>query len=219
MKQPLPWLMCTNVLFLIHLNQILFIMTVREPWITFDGARLKTQNPKIRTCRSFQNNNLVSSLWKRDWGRSWAGMKIVPASAAPSATGNVNNKAICCFRCQDGTADNYQLTLQSREWSFEGPSSKLCCFALLSMISRRVYLFISGQRGAVFNEQTYKSLYTVKHPVTHRHSWQLPSKRSGVIEQPGDHNTMWMQTALLCNCWVQCWFKVWFRFRKMIKFH
>lgn len=77
-------------------------------------------------------------------------MKIVPASAALSAIGNVNNKAICCFRCQDGTADNYQLTLQPREWSFEGPSSKLCRFASVSMISRRVYLFIylfiSGQR-------------------------------------------------------------------------
>lgn len=53
-------------------------------------------------------------------------MKIVPESAAsPASDGreNVNNKVICYFRCQDGTADNYQLTVQPHEDCFEGPSS------------------------------------------------------------------------------------------------
>lgn len=107
-------------------------------------------------CWSLQNNNLVSGLRKCAWGRSWVGIEIMPESAAsrPSERReNVNNKAICYFRCQDGTADNYQLTLQPHEWSFEGPSSKLCCFASLSMISQRLFFW---PKGAVFNEQPIK---------------------------------------------------------------
>lgn len=125
----------------------------------FDGTCLRTQNAKIRTCWSLPNNKLVSVLWKRDWGCSWVGMEIVPDSAASPPSDrreNVNNKAICYFRCQDGTADNYQLTLQPHEWRFEDPSSKLCCFASLLMISQRPFFFFFWSKGAVFNEQPIK---------------------------------------------------------------
>lgn len=86
-------------------------------------------------------------------------MKIVPESAAsPPSDGrkNVNNKAICYFRCQDCTADNYQLTVQPHEGHFEGPSSKLCCFASLWMSSQRTFFLGGGANGAAFNEQLIK---------------------------------------------------------------
>ena len=75
-------------------------------------------------------------------------MEIVPESVASSLSErreNVNNKAICYFRCQDGTADNYQLTLQPHEWSFKSLPSKLCCSAsLLMILQTRLFLFSSG---------------------------------------------------------------------------
>lgn len=101
----------------------------------------------------------MSGLWKRGWGHSWVGVEIVPQSAALSLSerrDNVNNKAFCYFRCQGGTADNNQLTLQPHEWSFEGSFQQtlLFCFTLNDLTEAFFFFFLV--KGAVFNEQPVK---------------------------------------------------------------
>lgn len=166
---------------------------------------------KPRRLERARASDITTLCRVRRWGCAWVGMKIVPESAASRASDgreNVNNKAICHFRCQGATADNHQLTLQPHECSFEGPSSKLCCFA--SRWSHRgVFFFPFSAKPSCFQWITHKTLWIIKHPVTHRHSWQLTSEHRGIVEQPGDQNTMSWQTA-------ERWPKVWFHFAETI---
>lgn len=152
MIQPLQWIMGQNVLFLILISHILLMMAVSEPRLRFDGACPRAQNAKIRTCWSLQNNNLASDSWTRDWGRSWVGTERAPGSASSPlrlrGEGTVIIKlfAVSDVRTAPQTIISWLCGLVNG--AFEGPSSRLCCFASLSVISQRLFFcfFFFGQR-------------------------------------------------------------------------
>lgn len=161
MIQPLQWIMGQNVLFLILISHILLMMAVSEPRLRFDGACPRAQNAKIRTCWSLQNNNLASDSWTRDWGCSWVGTERAPGSASSPlrlrGEGTVIIKlfAVSDVRTAPQTIISWLCGLVNG--AFEGPSSRLCCFASLSVISQRLFFcfFFFGQR----------ELFSMKTPI------------------------------------------------------